>query len=209
MVAAPQEELNHRDGVCDYMEDNMVFFNFRGQPQQFLPVSALNRVTQKDVVEKIIAQDKDLVINEHDEAQFIDRILKCGRKLFAICVHCDATMQHLKVMLDNGITDARLPLSKEDFGNLKEKRGFVRNFTANQKHFNTISLSTDSIQKLDDLQSDRFTIPIDYEEIEANYKGKGAFGTVWKVRIHPDHHSFICVRPGYVEQRPDVVLIIL
>jgi hypothetical protein len=53
---------------------------------------------------------------------------------------------------------------------------------------------TDSIQTLGDLRPDGFTIPIDYEETDVNYKGKGAFGTVWKVRIHGDHHNFACVR---------------
>lgn len=186
--------INNPDGVYEYMEDHMVTFNFRGQPQRFLPRSALAHVTRKEVVQKVVAQDKDTILNDHDQALLIDRIVKDGKRLFAICVHCDASMQHLKAMLDNGITDARLPLSRNDFASLKAKRGFVGNFIANQKHFNTKSFALDSNQRLDDLQSDRFTIPIDYEEIEANYKGKGAFGTVWKVRIHRDHHSFICVR---------------
>ncbi|KAL5415622.1 hypothetical protein PMIN03_002583 [Paraphaeosphaeria minitans] len=186
------KSMNNKDDVCDYMEAHTVTFNFRGQPQRFLPRSALEYATRKDVVQKIVAQDKETILNNREQAELVDRIVRAGRKLFAICVHCGVTMQHLKVMLDNGITDKRLPLSKDDFGSLKEKRFFVANFIANQKQYNTISLSVDSIQRLDDLQSDRFTIPIEYEEIEANYKGKGAFGTVWKVRIHRDHRSFIC-----------------
>jgi len=172
----------------------MVAYNFRGQPQEFLPWSALNEVTRKEVVQKIVAQDKDVVLNNREQVDFVDRIVECGRRLFAICVHCDSTMQHLKVILDNGITDRQLPLSKDDFGSLGDKRAFVRSFISNQKHFNTINLTVDSILKLDDVQSDRFTMPIDYEEVEANYKGKGAFGTVWKVRIHRDHRTFACVR---------------
>lgn len=192
--------MNNKDDVYDYMEGHMVLYNFRGQPQQFLPRSALEEVTRKEVVQKIVAQDKDTVLNNRQQTELVDRIVKVGRKLFAICVHCDATMQHLRAMLDNGITDKRLPLSKDDFGSLKDKRAFVTTFISNQKHFNTKYLSVDSVQRFDDLQSDRFTIPIDYEEVEANYKGKGAFGMVWKVRIHRDHHSFIWVCTGVIEK---------
>ncbi|KAF2441713.1 kinase-like protein [Karstenula rhodostoma CBS 690.94] len=184
--------MNNTEDVCDYMEDHMVTYNFRGQPQQFLPRLALEKVTRKEVVQKIVAQDKDIVLNNREQTKLVDQIVRVGGRLFAICVNCGTTMQHLKVMLDNGITDERLPLSKDDFGSLKEKRTFVKGFIGNQKHFNTISFPVDSIQRLNDLQSDLFTIPIDYEELEANRKGKGAFGTVWKVRIHSEHRSFTC-----------------
>src|SRR6478735_1860074 len=109
------EPMNNKDDVCDYMEDHMVKFNFRGQPQHFLPRSALENVTRKVVVQKIVEQDNDIVLNNREQAELVDRIVKDGQRLFAICVHCGTTMQHLKVMLDNKITDKRLPLSKDDF----------------------------------------------------------------------------------------------
>jgi hypothetical protein len=191
--------LNNKNDVCKFMDDNMVDYSFRGQSQEFLPSSALDEVTRKEVVQRLVAQDKCVVLSNSEEVQLVDRIVESGRKLFAVCVHCDLDLQHLKVMLDNGITDERLPLCKNDLGSLKDKRGFVQSFIRSQKLFNTIMFSTDSIQKLGDLQPDGFTIPIDYEETEANYKGKGAFGTVWKVKIHGDHRNFACVRSLQLE----------
>lgn len=183
--------LANTNDVFDYMEDHMVTYNFRGQPQRFLPDAALDKVTGRAVIQRIIAQDQTLVQNIIEQSQFVDDVYQKGRRLFAICVYCDQALSYLKAMLENDLTDVSLPLKDNDFGSLNQHRKFVRSFTANQKHFNTIYLSEGSILKLDDRLSDRFSIPIDYEEKPASFKGRGAFGEVWEVKIHSDQHPFL------------------
>jgi hypothetical protein len=100
--------LDNKKDVCKFMDDHLVEYSFRGQPQEFLPSSALDKVTRKEVVRRLVAQDKYVVLSNSEELQLVDRIVESGRKLFAICVHCDQNLQHLKVMMDNGITDGRL-----------------------------------------------------------------------------------------------------
>jgi hypothetical protein len=184
--------LNNKNDVRTFIRSNTVNYKFRGQPQKFLPKSALDTITARNVIRQIIAQDKKIILNNQEQEQLVNRVFRNGRKLFATCVDIDKSMKYLKAMLDNGLTDASLPLGEDKFGSLSQKGGFVDSFVAAQKRFHTIFLD-ESFQKLIDDISDRFSIPIHFEEIEAHFKGEGAFGSVYQVKIHPDQRSFPCV----------------
>ncbi|KAF2635940.1 hypothetical protein P280DRAFT_522706 [Massarina eburnea CBS 473.64] len=184
-------KFNSKSDVYDYMEDNMFTCKFRGTPHEFLPRSHLETVTGKSTIERVVKGDDLIMLNSRELSVFVEQVHLHGRRLFAICVYCDISMGALKVMVDNGLTDTRLPLGNDDFGSLDRHRGIVKVFTANQKHFNTAFFLENRIQELDDRISYR-SIPIDFEECPANFKGRGAFGEVWKVKIHPDHRGFSC-----------------
>ncbi|KAF1960380.1 kinase-like protein [Byssothecium circinans] len=185
--------LNNKFDVYDHMEDHMVNYKFRNLPQEFLPEPQLKLVTGKATIKRIIMQDDSVLLNDHELTAFVDQVHSSARRLFAICVYCDSPMAFLKAMLDNGLKDTSLPLgNRDDFGSLKQQRSLIQNFIAQQRRFNTAFFSENSMEKLDDRMSNCFSIPIDHEESAANWKGKGAFGEVWKVRIHPDQRSFSC-----------------
>lgn len=183
--------LENKSAVIEYIDANMVEFNFRDNPQMFLPQPHLDEITKPSVIRNVIKHE--LALNNNDLEALVKEIYERGRKLFATCVYCSATMEYLKVMLENRLSDSHLPLGKpEDFGSLS-KFPSTRHFISMQAHFNTIYLSKDSFEGLDNRKSNWFTLPIDYEESEANTKGKGAFGTVYMCKIHRDHRSFECV----------------
>lgn len=185
--------LDNKKEVRAFIKEHTVTYKFRGTPQRFLPISALDAVTQREVIRHVLEQDEKITLSDREHDELIERIYDKGRKLFATCVMC-GKMKYLKAMLDNGLTDADLPLNETKFGVLAKKGEFVDNFMENQKRFNTIFFPKDDIQNLDDDNSDRFTIPIHFEEKDGNRKGRGAFGEVWMIKIHPDQRSFPCVR---------------
>jgi hypothetical protein len=197
--------LNNKNDVRAFIRTYTIKYKFRGQPQKFLPRSALDTITTRNVIRQVIAQDKKIIPNNHEQEQLVDRVFRNGRKLFATCVDIDKSMKYLVAMLDNGLTDANLPLGEDDFGSLSQKGGFADSFVAAQKRFHTVFLDEYFQELIDDL-SDCFSIPIHFEEIEAHLKGKGAFGSVYKVTIHPDQRSFPCVRMRreLLEPHPDL-----
>lgn len=69
-------------------------------------------------------------------------------------------------------------------------------FVAAQKHFITVNLEEGQFQELVDDIADRFSIPINFEETSANFKGEGAFGQVYQVKIHPEQRTFECETNG-------------
>ncbi|KAF2256345.1 hypothetical protein BU26DRAFT_19750 [Trematosphaeria pertusa] len=97
-------------------------------------------------------------------------------------------MTCLKALLDNGHTDAKVPLTLDDCPRERHKRKFVTGFLVHQKRFNTPYFAHESSQSLDDR-----VIPIWLDESRSNMRGKGAFGEVYPARIHRDHHSLSCV----------------
>lgn len=170
----------------------MVTLSFKGQAQVFLPKSAFDTVTNKDVISRLISKDEDLYLNPQEEAELVTRVHQEGRKLFATCVYCDLPMTCLKALLDNGHTDAKVPLTLDDCPRERHKRKFVTGFLVHQKRFNTPYFAHESSQSLDDR-----VIPIWLDESRSNMRGKGAFGEVYPARIHRDHHSLSCVSMQY------------
>lgn len=189
---AMSHPLKNKPEVDAFIDRHMVTYKFRNHPQKFLPRSAVNAITELAVIRHIVQQDK-VVLSNQEQEELVNRIYKQGRKLFAICMYCDKPIKYVMAMLENGLTDADLPLEKHEFGSLSEKGAFVRIFMAAQKHFNTVYLEEDQFQELVDDVADSFSIPINFEDTTANFKGEGAFGAVYQVKIHPEQRTFKCV----------------
>ncbi|CAI6338060.1 unnamed protein product [Periconia digitata] len=181
--------LNNKADVIKYMNRNMVRNKFEGHLQRFLPASKLEVVTSLEVIRNLVVEDQELILNNQEKANLPDRISHFGRKLFAICVFQEIPLLFLKAMLDNGLTDRSLPLSEEQFDSLISNRKMVKDFTDDQKHFNTMFFKENCNESMDEETSDQLSMPIDYNGSK-NLIGRGAFGAVYDVRIHPDHHNF-------------------
>lgn len=191
------DSLSNADDVCDYVDDNLVTYSFSSHPQKFCPTKVFDEITRSHVIHDLVSKQFGLILNNQEQADLIARISGSGRKLFAICVYNGIPLDFLKAMLDNGLTDESLPLTKPQFGSLKQQRLLVNGFLEGQKYFNTRSFAANTHYRLDERSSDGFSIPIDKEEM----KGEGAFGKVWQVRIHPDYHNFSCVCPIFMYTR--------
>ncbi|KAF2692085.1 kinase-like protein [Lentithecium fluviatile CBS 122367] len=184
--------LDNANSVLDFIDKHTVDdYQFRDRAQSFLPKSALDMVTQREVIQHILAQDENVILSNDEHDALVERIYTKARKLFAICVMCGKA-EYLKAMLDNGLTDNDLPLGKSKFGSLTRKGGFPNCFIAMQSYIETIFFIKDEFKKLDDGNSGGFSIPIHFDESKENMKGKGAFGEVWIIKIHPDQRSFSC-----------------
>jgi hypothetical protein len=184
--------LTNTTEVYNYLVKHMTSLTFRANAQHFLPGKALHEVTQRTVIEHIISKDKEMALSSHEAGRFINIVHQTACKLFATCMYCEMPPSYLKHLLDGGLSDDDFPLiaDKHPVWSEKYSRPSVRHFLDNQKRFNAVFFEPDSFKDLDDSRP----IPVDFDEEEPNLLGKGAFGEVWKVRIHRDQHSFDCVR---------------
>lgn len=171
------------DDVFTYIQRNLVQTTFRGEQQRFLRKLAFDEITTKQTIHLVAAEDEALFLDEDDLGQFVGRVARDGKRLFATCVQGSLPMTCLQLLLESGLTDASMPLTEEDFPGRKFKRSFVGSFLPNQALFNTAYFHLDSIQDLSGL-----TKPIDHDETKMI--GKGAFGAVYTVKIHVEHRSF-------------------
>lgn len=176
------------DDVYQFMSAHMVNYTFRGEPQQFLPRLDLEKVITKEVIRLVCTEDKDLFLGDVPREQFVDQVYSKGRILFATCLFADLPMSYLKGLLDDDLTDAKIPLKKGDCSNMKLQRKF-NHILDNQKRFFVACLNLDSMQSLDGI-----TKPIHFDEDPIFLLGHGAFGEVWEIEIHEDHRSFFRVR---------------
>jgi len=177
--------------VYDYLKEHMESFTFRANAQLFLSGKALHEITQRTVIERIISEDKEMMLSSQEAVSFIGKVHQTACKLFATCMYSEMPPSYLKHLLDRGLSDDDFPLvdGKHPVWSEKFLRPSVRHFLENQKRFNAIFFEPDSFQSLDDSRP----MPIAFDEEVASLLGRGAFGEVWKVRIHGDQHSFDCV----------------
>ncbi|KAF2623989.1 kinase-like protein [Macroventuria anomochaeta] len=169
--------------VFTYIQHNLSETVFRGERQKFLPKSALDNVTKKDTIKLVASEDESLFLEEKDLDEFVEHVGRDGPRLFATCVRADLPMSCVLLLLNKGFTDADMPLSEDDCPGPRLRKRFVSSFVPNQSLFNTAYFDLDTIQILDNL-----TKPIAFDESKS--LGKGAFGTVFTIEIHPEHRSF-------------------
>jgi hypothetical protein len=178
--------------VYEHLENQMENFTFRAHAQKFLPRKVLQEVTQRTVIELIISKDREMALSSQETLRFINNVHQTACRLFATCIYCETPLSYLKYLLDGGLSDKDFPLDadKHPVWSPKHQRASVKCFLENQKRFNAVFFEPDSFQSLDD----SCPIPIAFDEDVSSLLGRGAFGEVWKVRIHGDQHSFVCVR---------------
>ncbi|KAF3034086.1 hypothetical protein E8E12_005727 [Didymella heteroderae] len=172
--------------VRAYMNDHLKDTEFRGETQEFLPTPDFNIVTSEGVIRTVISKDEKLFLGHKDRAALILKISQEGRKMFATCVYGSLPMTCLKALFDDGLSDCRFPFKIGDAPGQKDNQKFIAAFIKNQKIFNVAFFARSSEQILDG----GIRKPIDYDESEDAMLGKGAFGEVYKIGIHPGQRSF-------------------
>lgn len=144
-------------------------------------------MTTKEVIRKSICEDEKLLLLPDEVEKLTDKIYRHARKVFATVLWCALGMNHLKALLDDGITDTDMPIERGCSQRLKGKiaNTFFKSFEPNQKYVHVAYLKMDGTQEL----NAEMSIPINY----LFRLVKGSFGDVWKVFIHPDYCGFTSV----------------
>jgi hypothetical protein len=181
------------DDVFTYIQSNIAQTIFRGEQQRFLKKTAFDEITSKQTIRLVAEKDEALFMNEEQLDQFVNQVARDGRRMFATCVQGSLPMTCLQLLLGSGLTDANMPLTKEDYPGKQLKRNFVSSFIPNQALFNTAYFHLDAFQDLTGL-----TKPIDYDK--SNLIGKGAFGAVYNIQIHAEYRSFVSVCTSLLSQ---------
>ncbi|KAF1928584.1 kinase-like protein [Didymella exigua CBS 183.55] len=104
--------------------------------------------------------------------------------MFATCIYAELSLTCVKALFDHGLNDYKFPFKEEDCPAHEEKGKFKSKFLQNQKLFNPPYLRLNSTQIWNNLTAK----PLQLDE--GKLLGRGAFGDVYKVWIHPDQRSF-------------------
>lgn len=179
------------DDAWNFMFDNMKPYQWKDDQGEYLPRRALERVTTRSFIKLVASTDKSIFLVDEQLDLFVDQVYRQARIMFATCFYAlwaaGTAMNVLKALLDNDVTDEKLPLRRTISSNPRLKPA-ISLFEANQKHFHVAFFSSNSIQDLSGI-----TKPVIFEDNAKKSLGNGAFGFVHPIEIDPEHHSFSCV----------------
>lgn len=155
-------------------------------------------VTVAAVVEDIRARNP--LIDLHTAQTYAERVCQCAKQLYAILAYLKRGAD-ICPLLDEGITDADLPLvvtekgevelRKKDGQAIKTIAGWPERHRENfDKYQSTINAPVFNQDEHYDFDPCTYLPFIRLKECE-NPKGKeGGYSYVYPVRLHPDHHNF-------------------
>ena len=180
----------------------------------YIPRTDLLRVTSKDHVRQIIVEDP-LTFTDIDEREaFVQFVQRKASLLLAMCIYANLSMGCLRMLLDNGLEDSKLPLQDCDcchsdceieFHGLVERQGaFVAAGFWNIGEHLTFDAHTiipmsfhPKLPDAEDLMLEEQENDSDKEESRHSednsakkkaYCGSGAYSNVYRVKIDPNHH---------------------
>lgn len=175
------------EDVLDYMDKHMATTKFRNAKQTFLPKANFNAVTTEDVIRLLVSRDKELHLSQQAQDEFVKRVVREGRKMFATCIFSEMSLTCVQALFEDGLSDDKFPFEESDCPGLVHKRTFRNSFLVHQSRFNTVYFDLNSEHEWDDL----ITKPIDFDE--SLLLGEGAFGHVYEIHIHGGQRSFSSV----------------
>lgn len=175
--------------VMEYMDRYLTSTEFRGEIQKFLPRPNFDAVTAEDVIRILVKKDGDLDLEPAEKEEFVQKIVASGRKMFATCVYAEISLACVKALFECGLSDAKFPFKKSDCTAQKYKRKFQKDYLEKQRLFNVAYLHLNSEQAW----TGQTAKPLTWDEGGSALLGKGAFGNVFKIWIHPAQRSFSSV----------------
>lgn len=182
----------------------------------YIPLTDLERVVPRHMVPDIIKKAPCRDMDETQRLRFIQTVQSRAMILLAMCLYGEVPMKCLKKLLDNGMEDSRLPLTKQDrchkpgcakkFDDLIDKQGRFRaaRFDKPGEHQSLDHLRVVPIYFCPKDDAGAESPSGDVKEIgqgtETMYDGgssakdkarcgRGAFSTVYRVRLDPNHHA--------------------
>ncbi|KAL8626419.1 hypothetical protein Q9189_007890 [Teloschistes chrysophthalmus] len=85
--------------------------------REYIPRKELTRMASKEMIRQIILEDPLKDLGQAEQEDFIQCVLRDGRKLLVMCVYAELPMRCLKAMMDAGHNDSTLrsnPFEDED-----------------------------------------------------------------------------------------------
>jgi hypothetical protein len=175
--------------VFTFIKKHLKKVKFRGETQEYLPGAALRRATTKDIIRDVMSRESVPFSSDLERDIFIDKVHQKAPRIFAICIFGRLPMSDLKSLVDNDLTDIKLPLQMRDCPGNCDADEFERGFIDYQKKFHPVFFGLTSYQSLED----DCPKPIELCENPSNLIGKGAFGEVWRVWIDQNNRGFSSV----------------
>lgn len=201
------------------IHDLMKRYSHKSLGQPYIPHTDLEKVIPRNMVPDIINEDQCKGMDPSDKAAFIRDVQSRGRKVLVMFVHNELHMECLKKLLDAGYNDTWLPLTS---ARLCHKRcgpkfdAFIdRQGAYSAARFNKVGdhqdfdhhvvipihfcpkdgKPTDLASDMD-TGSDGGTRNAYGRQATAKDKalcGSGAYSSVFRVRLHPNHHALSLV----------------
>lgn len=157
----------------------------------FYPPSEISRVLTADAIRACISTIPRLNENERDVHRFALLIHKTCIRIFAILL-ANRDEAYIAEFLFRRENDSKIPYTENGLYFIpSEKILVVRRFIDSQKEFDPVILRKGDIHRM---VCDGEVLPFLYD----SKIGRGAFGTVYKVVLHPTCQELISGREGEV-----------
>jgi hypothetical protein len=162
------------------------------QNKNFIPRKDLDAIFSESTIEELINSDDTLrhFSAQGKEALAREAFLHCSR-LLAVCVYVKLPLACFADLVSKGTKDTYLPLTDQDCPNSKYGIDFT-NLVVWQGAFIAHNFIHDRPRPKHKELEAGVVVPIIFNE-KTDWLGEGSFGTVYKVRIDPDHHEFSAV----------------
>jgi hypothetical protein len=150
-------------------------------------------ITRHAILEVLDEQDADIewssltVDNERHsiKLEFVDKIWRDARRLFAIYVYLGLSMRSLTALLSKGATDEKPPSIDISWNSLPGDRRKFDDLIKKQSWFKTFHFGNKESGQ-HHVVPEGTTVPISFGE----RLGEGAYSVVWESEIDPCHQSF-------------------
>ncbi|KAL2047079.1 hypothetical protein N7G274_001098 [Stereocaulon virgatum] len=205
------------------IHDLMKRYSHKSLGRPYIPHTDLEKVIPKNMVPEIINEDQCKGMDPSNKAAFIEDVQSRGRKLLVMFVHNELHMECLKKLLDSGYDDTSLPLTSEAlchkrcgpkfdafidrqgaylaarFNKVGEHQDFDHHVVI-PIHFCPKDVKPTDLASDMDTRSDGGNRNAYGRQATAKDRalcGSGAYSSVFRVRLHPNHHALSLDKDAY------------
>jgi hypothetical protein len=203
MTSAPEDEFDHEIDALEHLELDLYRVQCSNAfGKDFIPAKALERLINTDAISRILHESHSRLRLTGSITEVAERVCANGdvsyRKIFAILV-LGGMLERLPDFLLSSFYDSRLPVPDiiaqdallPPTALLKDWQTLTRKWRRREvDHFTTyqwrVLVPVFTRQEFQHSLCMNHVLPFE----ESHERSEGGFGTVYKVKIHPDHHDF-------------------
>lgn len=194
-VYRKERDKGYANYIMNLLHDKMKPFGSVEKPdRKYIPQVDLDAIITKDAIAKVVEeQDADMLPWSHladgdknlAKLEFVDKIWRTAKKLFAIYVYLGLTMHSLMALLSKGATDERPPSLEFSWNSFDYDRRKFDDLVKMQSWFKTFHFGNKESGQIHDVPEGT-TVPISF----GKRLGEGAYSVVSEAEIDPCHQSF-------------------
>lgn len=187
--------------------------------RSYISSAELQRIMTPEIIEKLVLENPPSDLEEVECEAFIQNVQQSAPKLLATCIYAQLGIECLRTLLDKGLSDETFPIDDRHRCHRDCRIGFT-NFVNSQGGFRAAEFMTPGEHQY--LHS-QVVIPIHFhpkeDDEQALYRdeddslnslpqvlngasqprrnavcGVGAYSTVYRINLDPDHHKLVEVR---------------